>query len=123
MNAETSLSMELLETKYRQALQWSEKAVQRDPEIYTAMKRRLQRILDNPVDISEYYPLARELSGDLQSLSHIGGETIFHYFHPHIEPRKSGDPRYFRAMCLDLWNRVQDLDHWRISRRNLRIVR
>lgn len=123
MNDEPGLTLDILEKKRQDALHWTEKAIQRNPDAYCTLKKMVHRILTRPVDVSEYYPAASRLSGLIQSLSQIGGETIFHYFYPHIEPGKNGDPRYFRAMCLDLSEQIQALDRWRVSHRNIRLIR
>lgn len=123
MNTPVALSVDVLETRRRNALRWSEKAIQRHPETYAAIRKMLHRILCASMDVSEYYPVATELSGLIRELSQNGDETIFQYYYPHIDPGQSGDPRYFRAMCLDLYEQMQELDSWRISHRHLRLVR
>lgn len=123
MNASIALSVDELETRWQNAMRWSEKAIQQHPETYAAIRKMLQRILCASMDVSEYFPVATELSGWIRELSQVGDETIFQYFYPHIDPSQTGDPRYFRAMCLDLYEQMQELDRWRFSHRHLRLVR
>lgn len=123
MNTPGALSVDVLETRRRNALRWSEKAIQSHPETYAAIRKMLHRILCDSMDVSEYYPVATELAGWIRELAQVGDETIFQYYYPHIDPSQTGDPRYFRAMCLDLYEQMQELDSWRVSHRHLRLVR
>lgn len=123
MNTPVALTVDVLKNRRQNALRWSDKAIQRYPETYAAIRKLLPRILYAPMDISEYFPVATELSGLIRELSQIGDETIFQYFYPHIDPGQTGDPRYLRAMCMDLYEQMQELERWRITHRHLRLVR
>ena len=116
-------SVEILKKKRLDALQWSEKAIRQYPAVYCEVKAMINDILNRPVDISEYYHMASLLSDLLHSLSQIGGETIFHYYYPLIDPKQNNNVRYFRAMCIDLADQLQKIDCWRMSQRKIRIVK
>ena len=120
MSESVSTSMEALEKKRIDSLICTENAVRHHPETYAEIRAQLQQIRCFSLDISEYHKTAKTLSELLKILCPVGRDSVFEYFRVHIDPRIKGDPRYFRAMCLDLEEQISLFEYWRRERRCLR---
>jgi hypothetical protein len=118
-----SISIEDLAARRLDSLAASEKSVAVHPEAYRETKRMLQRVIVQPLDISEYYRTAVELCMLLELLSRPESDTIFSYYSPQVDPCRNGDVRYFRALCVDLSRQMDALDRWRFRRRRLQRVK
>ncbi|MFO7861409.1 MAG: hypothetical protein R6U41_09330 [Desulfosalsimonas sp.] len=122
MNDKTLPGIEELRRRRKQSLEKTEKAVAARPEQYRQIKRLVEDVLARPVEISEYYRIARDLSRLLEQLNASAPGSLFAYYHENIAPERKGDVRYFKMMCTDLRNQIHQLDQFRRSRHNLRIV-
>ncbi len=117
------LTREILEDRWNRFLVCSEAAIRKHPELFREIKRHLESVFSRSIDVSEYYPLARKLSEMLRELGRHHEESIFAYFGTHLDPQQAGDPRYFRAMCLDLIQQIQQIEQWRMQGRSLRRIK
>ena len=118
-----TISIEDLAARRLAALTASERSAAVDPEAYRETKQVLQRVIGQPLDISDYYRTAIRLGALLDRLSRCGRDTIFSYYSPQIDPCRNGDARYFRAVCIDLSTQMDLLDRWRLRRRRLQRVK
>jgi len=110
-----------LHKKRTQCFIISEQAILRDPDTYREIKQRLLRILDDPIDIDEYFCTACRLA---QLLKKMGSETIFTtYFHENIDPALKGKACFFRSECKSLLELIEELNKWRKGKRKLTLVK
>jgi len=118
-----TISIEDLATRRLDAFTASERSVAVDPEAYRETKEVPQKVIGCPLDISEYYRTAAYLGKRLDRLCCPESDTIFAYYSPQIDPSRSGDVRYSRAVCVDLRGQIDALDRWRLRRRRLQRVK
>lgn len=112
-----------LKARWDEALSRADAAVLRHPDAYADLKKLLDRVNRSPVDVSEYHRLACRLTELIETLREGGRWTVFDYFVEGIDPNKEGCARYFRFLCTDLQQRIDDLDTFRRARRGLSLVR
>jgi len=118
---ETILTKEELEKRRLNALQQAEKAIIRFPDCYHEMKKLLNHVVTQKIDIDEYESIACALANVIEKM---GKDTIFyHYFHENINPKKMGTVKYFRFFCRDLLNQVDELAKWRHVKRNISLIK
>ncbi len=117
-----SPTMEELQKRRLESLRISEKAISEHPDEYREIKALVSKILSKPVEISDYYKTAGKLAGLLEKMVETGPESIFYYYYKNIDPRKSGQARYFRANCLDLHEQLKYVNELRINRRKMRLI-
>lgn len=115
-------SLEELQKRATVSLTVTEKAIIEHPEIYREIKQMLHHIVAEPVDIGAYQKTAERLARLLEIMVMSGTYSIFYYFYNNIDPRQSGDVRYFRATCLDLMEQIRCIDDMRRCRRNIRLI-
>jgi hypothetical protein len=123
MKPNVHLTIADLQQKWLDGLMISEEAVSRNADTYREMKKLLNIINSEPVDIGDYYRIASELGEMLHTLANDKREVIFRHFAERIDPRKNADVRSFRFECIDLSRQLSDLEQWRRNRRQLRIIR
>jgi hypothetical protein len=110
-----------LHKKRTECFSVSEKAILRDPDTYHEIKQRLLGVLNDPIDIDEYFCTACRLA---QLLEKMGPETIFTtYFHENIDPNLKGKAYFFRSECKSLLELIDDLNKWRKGKRELMLVK
>jgi hypothetical protein len=113
-------TMKALIQKHQISMLKSETAVREHPDEFSEIRKILNRVVLEPVDIDAYYPLAEKLARLLEAM---GPETIFsHYFTENIDPKRGCQARYFRFMCLDLTEQINHLMQRRGNRRRLRLM-
>ncbi|MGB9499169.1 MAG: hypothetical protein ACKVE4_05335 [Dissulfuribacterales bacterium] len=115
-------TMEELKKRRSESLRISEKAISEHPNEYREIKTLVSEILSKPVDIGDYYKTARKLAGLLEKMIKTETVSIFYYYYKNIDPRKSGQARYFRANCLDLYEQLKYVNELRIDRRKMRLI-
>ncbi|WP_028323619.1 hypothetical protein [Desulfatirhabdium butyrativorans] len=120
---EPALTRDILEHRWNRLLVCSEAAVRKHPEVLRDIKKHLDTVFSGPIDISQYYPFARKLTEMLNTLVQSHEETIFSYYIGHLDPGRHGDPRYFRAICLDLTQQIREMERWRMQRHRLRRIK
>lgn len=114
-------TVEELIKKRTRCLISSEKAISKYPGQYFEINNLLKHIISEKIDISEYYGLACNLA---KLLAKMGIGTIFYeYFHDNINPKQSGNIRYFRFVCRDLLDQIKDLNRWRINKRKMFLIK
>ncbi|OQY53598.1 MAG: hypothetical protein B6245_22650 [Desulfobacteraceae bacterium 4572_88] len=117
----SGLTREILEKRRLACLAISEKAVREHPREFHEIKRLLNYVLSNPIDIDRYFCTACTLA---KLLDHMGKGTLFyHYYYENIHPNQFGRARYFRFMCRDLLEQINDLNQWRASRCKLVLIK
>jgi hypothetical protein len=117
------LTLEGLKQKRAEGLLASEKAIQRKYDTYQDVKKILTEINTKPLDVVNYYPTARRLGLMLREMTTGYANTIFHYFADHIDPLVKGDVRCFRMECFQLAEQLKELDHRRLTRCGLKIIK
>lgn len=106
--------------KRDRSLKCSEDAICRHPNEFDEIRELLGRVVSEPVDIDDYYPLAARLARLLEAM---GPGTVFHHYYlENMDPRKGCQARYFRYICRDLQEQIDQLNHWRRNQRQLRLV-
>lgn len=118
-----TLTFEQLQQQHQRALTLSEQAVRKRPEAYRQVKSLIHQIVNEPVDVGEYFHLARTLTDLLNHLGSCQPGSIFEYYQPNIDPLKQGQARYFRMECCDLLEQLQNFEQWRKARRPLKLIR
>ena len=117
------VDLETLQERWQAVLATSATAVGRHPCEYKSLKKSLNRVLSKPVDVGEYYSLARRLTQLMETFREGQEVTLFDYFCPSIDPSQNGSARYFRFYCIDLQARMNELDTFRSKRCQIRLVR
>ncbi len=115
-------SMEELRYRRRESLEKAQKAIAAHPGEYRQVKRLLEKVLANPVDVTQYYGIARNLTLLLEKLNASSPGSLFAYYHENIAPERQGDTRYFKMICADLRQQIRQVDQFRRQQHNLRIV-
>jgi hypothetical protein len=109
-----------LKARWEQYYELSEKRILTHPETYQQIKASLTVVCDQVIDIEVYFETARRISCLLETMG--PGTVFYNYFHEQIDPRQSGDVRYFRSLCRDLREQIHALDRWRKKQRKIRLV-
>lgn len=93
-----------LHKTHRKCLIRSEAAIRRHPHEFSEIRKILNRVVLESVDIDAYYSLAERLVALMEVM---GPGTIFtQYFLDNIDPKRGCQARYFRFMCLDLRSQI-----------------
>lgn len=116
-------TLEELMRKRDVALSGSVRAIREHGGTYRELKRLVNQINSQPLDVGDYHRTATRLGAMLFSLTRGSGGTIFHYFAEHIDPAKAGDVRCFRLECRDLADQIRQLDQWRAERQQLKRIK
>jgi len=116
----TDISIEDLKEKREYSLALSEQAILKKPACYQQIKKLLNHIISSDIDIDQYHKLADKLS---RCLIQMGTNTIFHtYFYENINPLGPGSVFFFRSLCKDLLDQIDQLNHWRAQKRNICVI-
>lgn len=111
----------MLVQNHRACIENALAAIREHPDKFSEIRRMINRIILEPVDIDEYYPLAERLAALLASM---GPETIFtHYFLDNIDPARGCQARYLRFICQDLCQQIDILLHGRSKQRKLQLIK
>lgn len=117
------ITVEELELRWKEVLDATLNAVQRHPDTYRALRSLAEAIERQPLDIRDYLPTARKLTGLLRALDPGGGNSLFHHFEARIAPTSIWHVNLFRMECRDLLDHLSAFDEWRAARHGLRIVK
>ena len=113
-------TMEALSQKHRDSLSRTKAAILRRPRELAEIRGIINRVALETVDIDAYYPLAEKLA---RLLASFGRDTIFsQYFLENIDPDRGCQARYFRYICLDLLEQINQLMRWSDENRRLRLL-
>ena len=116
-------SLAELEKRWAQCLTVSEKAIAQRYRAFCDLKRQVEKINAGLLAVADYYPTAVELGTKLSALSAGYGPTVFYYYAHQIDPRKKGDIRCFRMECRQLFQQLEELDHRRMTRGPLKVIK
>lgn len=116
------LSVAELQQRWAQALAATSKAVCAHPEVYGKIKSISEKIVGEPLDISQYFPMVEKLTDLLRTMDSCGG-SIFHLFISRFSPTTIWQVRLLRLECKDLLVHLQAFEEWRRRSRRLRIVK
>jgi len=112
-----------LQRRRQRALMGAAQAILKQRSTYLELKKLVQAINSNPLDVADYYTTAARLGALLTRMSTGSSETIFQYFADHIDPRKCGEAVNFRVECRDLDEQLKALEQWRVQQHRLRRVK
>ncbi|MFC1886134.1 hypothetical protein ACFLZM_03660 [Thermodesulfobacteriota bacterium] len=116
-------TIEDLKKERVESLMRSEKALAAHPEAYREIKTLVKDVVSKTVDIGDYFSIVSRLTHLLEAMTLSGSGSIFTYFFENIDPRQLGDVRYFRGVCLDLCEQLDELDDFRAKKRRLCIIK
>jgi hypothetical protein len=120
---EEKLSVGDLRKRWEHALHATARAVSAHPKLYGELKSVAASIVDQPLDIKEYFPTAEKLTRLLHTLDPGGNGSIFDLFGSRFSPQNIWQVRLLRMECRDLLAHLQAFDQWRRESRHLRLVR
>lgn len=109
-----------LKARWAQYYELSEKSIRQHPDTYQEIRRELDAVCEKIIDIEVYFDTACRISCLLETMG--PGTVFYNYFYEQIDPRKSGDVRYFRSLCRDLREQINALNHWRKKQRKIRLI-
>jgi len=116
-------TLDQLQARWQQALSTSACAVRHHPQAYRDLKALAATVAAEPLDIREYLPTARRLTGLLETLDTEGGGSIFHHFRSRVNPADIRQVGLLRVECRDLLAYLKALDRWRLEARGLRVLK
>jgi hypothetical protein len=117
-----ALSLETLKERWDHSLLCTDEAICRHSDAYKELKCLVRRINNEIIDIGQYLELARRIASLLYTMTEGKSGTIFDYFLTGMDPKKNGTAIQFRFFCTDLQNLINQIDSYRKSRRNLKLV-
>ena len=118
-----NLTVEELETRWKETLEATRRAAAANPSAYRRLKKRTAQVLENPVDINDYLPTVNRLIACLKSLDPCGHGSIFDLFCKRISPDDIWQVRDLRLECRDLLDHLDAFDRWKRERCHLRMVK
>jgi hypothetical protein len=120
---EPTLTVEELETRWNETLEATRRAAAADPVAYRRLKTRAAGVLENPVDINDYFPTVDRLIECLKSLDPCGQGSIFDIFCKRISPDDVWQVRDLRLECRSLLAHLDAFDRWKREKICLRRVK
>ena len=120
---EPNLTVEELETRWEKALEATRCAAAAHPSTYRRLKALASDVLDNPIDINDYFPTVEQLVESLKTLDPCHHGSIFDLFCKRIAPGNIWQVRNLRLECKDLLAHLDAFDQWRRDRIHLRMVK
>lgn len=112
-----------LQQRWENVLMRTEQAVAGRRDQYAELKAKVRAVVSRPIDITEYFSTAQELSKLLHQLDADTRGTIFHIFGERITPSSIWQVNLLRMECRDLLDHLHVFDEWRLKSRGLRIIR
>lgn len=110
-----------LKARWREYYALSEQVIREHIDTYRQILSTLDDICENVLDIEAYFDTASRMSELLKTMG--PGTVFYNYFYEHIDPKQSGDVRYFRMLCRDMREQIQAFNCWRKDRRRMRLVK
>ena len=120
---EGRLTIRVLKKRWEKALEATHVAAVRHPQAYRQVKDQASEIIDNPVDIKEYFPTVERLLCCLESLDPERRGSIFDIFNARIYPSSIWHVKMLRMECKDLLFHLDAFDAWRRKKHRLRVVK
>ncbi len=118
-----ALSIEKLKERWNHTLLCTDKAICRHSDAYKELKCLVCRINNETVDIGQYMETAGRIVYLLDIVTDKKSGTLFDFFRSGMDPKKYGAAVHFRFFCTDLQNLMHQIDSYRRSRRQLKIVK
>ncbi|MFO7715336.1 hypothetical protein [Desulfosarcina sp.] len=120
---ETHLTLRELEARWEKALTATRTAAAMHPETYRKLKRQAAEIVENPIDINDYFPKVETLVNRLKIMDPCGHGSIFDIFSTRISPSSIWHVRMLRMECKDLLAHLNAFDEWRRKKHHLRRIK
>lgn len=120
---EPNLTVEELESRWKETLESTRRAAAANPAAYRRLRMRAAQVLENPVDINDYFPTVEQLIASLKILDPSGQGSIFDLFCKRISPDDIWQVRDLRLECRDLLTHLDAFDRWKRERVHLRRVK
>jgi len=120
---EPNLTVEELEARWKETLEATRRAAAADPAAYRRLKTQATQVLENPVDINDYFPTVDQLIACLKSLDPCGRGSIFDFFCKRLSPDDIWQVRDLRLECRDMLAHLDAFDRWKRERIHLRRVK
>ena len=117
------LTVSELESRWENALMATQTAATGHPGAYRKLKTLAAKIVGNPIDINDYFPIVEEMINLLEVLDPCGQESIFQIFKARISPSSIWHVKMLRMECRDLLSHLNTFDKWRRKRHHLRMVK
>ncbi|MDX2454807.1 hypothetical protein [Desulfosarcina sp.] len=117
------LTVKELEARWEKALAATRAAVTQHPRTYRDLKAQAAEIIENPIDINDYFPRVEKLVDQLKAMDPCGHGSIFDIFSAHISPSSIWHIKMLRMECRDLLSHLNAFDEWRRSQHHLRMVK
>lgn len=117
------LTVQELENRWENVLTATRTAVSKHPLTYRELKFQAAEIVQNTIDINDYFPAVEKLVDRLEALDPCGRESIFHIFKVRISPSNIWQVKLLRMECKDLLAHLTAFDHWRRKKHRLRRVK
>jgi len=120
---EPNLTVEELEARWKETLEATRRAAAADPAAYRRLKTQATQVLENPVDINDYFPTVDQLIACLKSLDPCDQGSIFDIFCKRLSPDDIWQVRDLRLECRSLLAHLEAFDRWKRERCHLRMVK
>ena len=120
---EPTLTVEELETRWEKALEATRRAAAAHPATYRQLKLLAADVLDNSVDINDYFPTVEHLIECLTLLDPCHRGSIFDIFCERLAPGDIWQVRNLRLECKDLLAHMDAFDRWRRKKCHLRMIK
>ena len=118
-----NLTVKDLESRWEKALEETRRAAATHPAIYRKLKAHAAEIVENPLDINDYFPTVEKLLNRLETLDPCRRGSIFDLFCERISPGNIWQVRTLRLECRDLLAHLDAFDRWKRERICLRRVK
>jgi hypothetical protein len=112
-----------LEARWEKALQATRRAAAAHPQRYRQLKALAAEIIENPIDIDDYFPSVEKLIDRLNDLDPNRSGSIFGIFSDRLSPSTLWQVRMLRMECKDLLAHLDVFDTWRREKIHLRMVK
>jgi hypothetical protein len=120
---DSHLTVGKLESRWEKTLTATQTAAAMHPEIYRNLKNQAAAIVENPIDINDYFPTVEKLVDHLKDMDPCGHGSIFDIFSARISPSSIWHIKMLRMECRDLLFHLNAFDEWRRSQHHLRMVK
>ena len=112
-----------LEARWKKALHATRSAAAQHPRTYRELKAQAADIVNNPIDIKDYFPTVEKLIKRLETLDPCAHGSIFDIFNARISPSSIWHVQMLRMECRDLLAHLHAFEQWRRKKHRLRMVK
>lgn len=117
------LTLRDLEARWEKTLHATRSAAAQHPRTYRQLKTQAAEIVDNPIDIKDYFPTVEKLLKRLYTLDPCAHGSIFAIFNTRISPSSIWHVKMLRMECKDLLAHLHAFEKWRRKAHRLRMVK